>query len=266
MTPSTLELALALRPEDLDDEERAALDALPDSVRREADDDAAAFAALLGTWIDAPLPEPSLRALDVLARAATPSPGLGPVARWVALAAGLLLALGAWQISQRPSASSPDFSASRPKSLVGEQVAARVALQFSVEDGTGGVTAGRNGATYGPSQSLAFRFELSGEAGYVSLVEVSPSGAWTALHPAQGPGEALTLGSHLLHADSGAPLVYRPDSPDAGTLTYVALVTSEPVEPSRLVPGLLAAGLHRADLWPRPVLALDAVTVTWSAR
>ena len=265
MTPSALDLALTLRPEDLDDDERAAIDALPDRLRADAEEDDAAFAALLGAWIEAPLPEPSLRAVDVLARAATPRLAAASV-RWMAVAAALLVSLGAWQLGQRASVSSPDASTLRPKSLVADQVAARVALQFSVEDGRGGVAPGRNGATYGVGQSLIFRFELSGEPGYVSLVEVSPSGAWTALHPADGPGALLSLGSHLLEGDSGAALSYRPDAADAGTLTYVALVTSEPVEPSRLLPGLLAAGLHRADLWPRPVLALDAVTVTWSDR
>ena len=61
-------------------------------------------------------------------------------------------------------------------------------------------------------------------------------------------------------------MVYRPDDPTVGTLDYVAVVLSEPVDPGRVVPGLLAAGLHRADLWPRPVVAVDAVTVTWEGR
>ncbi|MCO4768632.1 MAG: hypothetical protein KDA24_01285 [Deltaproteobacteria bacterium] len=285
-----LDLLLALRDEDLSDAERAAASSIEGRAEIEAED--SLLAAMIDDWVADEI-TPSFTASDIFALAANddaspaadvfpessdsverpasiaaghagPTTG-GSLPPWlvpVALAASIAaLAFGAWQMSDTP-AETEDM---RPKSMVSDASATRVALQFSVE-GTAGVLPGRNGASYGPDDSLAFRFDVAGDAGYMALLEVNADGDWDVLYPLDGGTLAVEEGAHVLASDSGAPLVYRPDEVEAGTLDYVAVVLSEPVDPARVVPGLLAAGLHRADLWPRPVVAVDAVTVTWEAR
>ena len=180
-----------------------------------------------------------------------------------ALAAGLMAALvGFWEIGRGPD----PMTDTRTKALVDAEPATRVALQFSVESGDGAIRSGRNGATYGADEALAFRFDVAGTDGWLTLVEVGPDGDWSVLYPMDGGSLPVEAGAHALLGESGAPLVYRPDDAGAGTLQYVAIVQSEPIDPGRVVPGLLAAGLHRADLWPRPVVAVDAVSVNWEDR
>lgn len=287
-----LDLLLALRPEDLSEDEIAAVGSIPATERAAIEADDAFLAEIIGEWSETSL-EPSFTGADILARAANDvplenpawdggfpkSPDLvvrptllaaapaGPTTgdslpSWwvpVALAASVAAAMfGGWRLMAPPE-TSPEM---RPKALVGEQQASRIALQFSVERGNE-VLPGRNGAVYGPGDSLAFRFDLAGEPGFVTLLEVGPDGEWNVLYPLDGGMLGLDVGVHVLSDDGGAPLVYRPDEVVAGTLDYIAVVLSEPVDPGRVVPGLLAAGLHRADLWPRPVVAVDAVSVTW---
>jgi hypothetical protein len=290
-----LDLLLALRPEDLDPDELAAAEAMLLDERAQIEADDAALAAWIEDWAEEPGPRLSFTGADILARAANepgsdllaaddgslspagverptssepgraaPASG-GAFPLWlvpVALAASLAAVLYAgWRVMDTPV----DVPEMRAKALVGDHEASRLALQFSVERGTE-VRPGRNGAVYGPDDALAFRFDLAGEAGHVALLEVSGDGAWQVVYPLDGGTVALDPGLHVLAGDDGAPLVYRPDGVAAGTLEYVAVVLSDPVDPGRVVPGLLAAGLHRADLWPRPVVAVDAVTVTWEAR
>ena len=290
-----LDRLLALRPEDVDplDIEVAADVPFDERAGIEADD--AFLAEAIDAWAAEELGAPSFTAADIFARVAndqTPNPAplegsrsaypgaeerptltggdhAGPttgaaIPSWlvpVALAASLAAAaFGVWRFG----APAFDLADARPKSMVSDVVATRVALQFSVE-GPAGVLPGRNGAVYGPEESLAFRFDVVGESGFVALLEVGEQD-WSVLYPLDGGTLAVGEGAHVLRSDSGAPLVYRPDDPTVGTLDYVAVVLSEPVDPGRVVPGLLAAGLHRADLWPRPVVAVDAVTVTWEGR
>lgn len=285
-----LDLLLALRPEDLDDD-LAGLAMPPGAERGAIEAEDAAFDALLDQWASAPLPEPTFTAADIFALAderdgrasesfplptsaeverpdsdarghgwatiGSPRPWLAPVA----LAAGLAISMvGLWAL-QPPV----DDSRSRAKSLVSDVAATRVGLQVSVERTTSGrvlVTPGRQGAAYGTDEALAFRFALDGQPGWVTLLEVTPAGDWSVVYPSDGP-QYLEGGVHPVADAAGQALVYRPDDPTAGTLTYVAIVTSEAVEPALVVPGLLSAGFDRADLWPRPVVAADAFTVTW---
>lgn len=282
-----LDLLLALRDEDL--EPNPLVDALDPAVRAATEAEDAAFAALLDEWGAADLSEPTFTAADIFAADqrggwasdSSPVPSSTPaeVERpnseastgratgdtrppWfvpVALAASLVFAaIGLWALQP------PAGEESRPKSLVNETATSRVGLQVTVEqtvDGRAVLTPGRQGAAYGPDDALAFQFELAGEAGWVALLEITPDGDWSVIYPAAGP-TFTEPGAHAV-ADEGRPLVYRPDDPAAGTLTYVAMVTSEDVEPALVVPGLLSAGFERADLWPRPVVAVDAFTVTW---
>ncbi len=291
-----LDLLLALRPDDRDNDV-ALLAALDPEVRAATESEDAAFAALLQEWTDEPLPEPTFTAADIFAlaeaadgrgerasglfplltankaeverpdpdardagRATTgsPRPWLAPVA----LAAGLAVSVvGLWAI--QPTVD-PE---TRNKALVSDVSSTRIGLQVSVESSATDrvlVTPGRQGAAYGPNDALAFRFALEGQAGWVTLLEVTPAGDWSVVHPSDGP-LYLSAGVHSIADGAGAALVYRPDEPSAGTLTYVAIVTSEAVEPTLVVPGLLSAGFERADLWPRPVVAADAFTVTWSS-
>lgn len=292
-----LDLLLALRPDDLDAAER---DAVVDPVRRAAEEEAdLALAALIDDWRVEDLGVPAFTASDLLARANEPAVlPLSPVARdgslvdsdeqerptsqgtghagpttggilpsWlvpVALVASLAAAaFGVWRMS---APSLVEDEGLRPKSLVSDADASRVDLQFAVEHADGAMVPGRNGAAYGPDASVAFRFDVQGEPGWVALLEVGPDGDWEMLYPMDGEPLAVEPGAHALASEAGAPLVYRPDDPAAGTLEYVAVLLTEPVDPARVVPGLLSAGLHRADLWPRPVAAVDAVTVTWEQR
>jgi len=271
-----LDLLLALRPTDLDGDELALAAGVPAEQRMAIEAADAALTALIGDWSDEEFDAPSFTGADILARAANDTdeaerpaqldlgvsePPTGSGSSWwvpVTLAASIAAAaFGAWSF-MTPTETSPEM---RPKSLVNDDEASRIALQFSVER-DGAVLPGRNGASYGPADALAFRFDLAGEPGYVALLEVS-DGDWDVVYPLDGATMALDQGVHVLSSGSGSPLVYRPDDGVAGTLSYVAVVLSEPVDPGRVVPGLLAAGLHRADLWPRPVVAVDAVTVTW---
>ena len=287
-----LDLLLAMRPEDLSEDEATAIESIPEVERAALEADDAFLAEMISGWSVVSM-QPSFTGADILARAANDVPpqnsaarddfprssGLAerptqpgaeaegpfagsPLPSWVvpmALAASIAAAVfGGWRLMTPPERS-PEM---RPKALVGEQQSSRVALQFSVERGDE-VLPGRNGGAYGANDSLAFRFDLAGEPGFVSLLEVGPDGQWKVLYPIDGGMLALDAGVHVLSDDKGAPLVYRPDTVVAGTLDYIAVVLSEPVDPGRVMPGLLAAGLHRADLWPRPVVAVDAVSVTW---
>lgn len=290
-----LDRLLALRPDDVDSFDLEAAASVPADERAGIEADDAFLAEAIDAWAAEDLGAPSLTAADIFARAAndqasnsssfegsrsapphaeerptsTGGGHAGPttgaaIPSWlvpVALAASLAAAaFGLWRFGAPAS----DLEDARPKSLVSDVAATRVALQFSVE-GPAGVLPGRNGGAYGPNESLAFRFDVAGESGFVALLEVGEQD-WSVLYPLDGGTLAVSEGAHVLSSDSGAPLVYRPDDPTAGTLDYVAVVLSEPVDPARVVPGLLAAGLHRADLWPRPVVAVDAVTVTWEGR
>lgn len=290
-----LDRILALRPDDVDPLDFGAAAPVPADERMGIEADDAFLAEAIDAWAAADLGVPSFTAADIFARAAndqtlTPSPldgshsaspgaealptsigggRSGPITgsiipSWlvpVALAASLAAAaFGVWRFGAPAS----DLEDARPKSMVSNVSATRVALQFSVE-GPEGVVPGRNGASYGPEESLAFRFDVAGESGFVALLEVGEQD-WSVLYPLDGGTLAVGEGAHVLSSDSGAPLVYRPEDPTAGTLNYVAVVLSEPVDLARVVPGLLSAGLHRADLWPRPVVAVDAVTVTWEGR
>jgi len=290
-----LDLLLALRPEDLDADELAApIDAEHRAREEEAD---LALAGLIDAWRAEDLGAPSFSAADILARANEPvplspvsidgslahsgeqerptSPDMGhagpttggSVPSWlvpVALAASIAAAaFGVWRMS---APTLLEEEGMRPKSLVSDVDASRVDLQFAVERADGTMIPGRNGAAYGPDASVAFRFDVQGEAGWVALLEVDSDGEWQMLYPMDGAPLEVEPGAHALASESGAPLVYRPDDPEAGTLEYVAVLLTEPVDPARVVPGLLSAGLHRADLWPRPVAAVDAVTVTWEQR
>ncbi len=272
-----LDLLLALRPEDLEDD--LALYAMHPGDERDAiEAQDAEFAVLLDAWADAPLREPTFSASDIfaLAQAEVERPDssartagrvtAGSSRSWLApvgLAAGLAISvLGLWAL--QPSG---DDGATRAKSLVSDAAATRIGLEVSVERATSGrvlVTPGRQGAAYGPDEALAFRFALAGQPGWATLLEVTPEGDWSVVYPAGGP-LLLQAGEHVVADARGTALVYRPDAPQAGTLTYVVIVTSEPVEPSLVVPGLLSAGFDRADLWPRPVVATDAFTVTWTS-
>ena len=290
-----LDLLLALRPDDQDHDD--ALLALIDPADRAAiEREDAAFAAMLRGWSD-DLGEPSFTGADIIALADSaggeapesfPLPSSTPVeaerpdsdaaaagraatgsrSSWfapVAVAAGLAISVvGLWAIQAVPDAE----LGSRPKALVGEQAASRIGLQVTVERDVGGraiLTPARQGAAYGVDEALAFQLALDGASGWVTLLEVDPAGSWTVIYPGEGRMH-LQPGTHAVAAVDGAPVVYRPDVAAAGTLTYVALVTSEDVEPALVVPGLLSAGFDRADLWPRPVVAVDSFTVTWESR
>jgi len=256
-----LDLLLALRPEDQD---RSAPIDLDPARRASIEAEDAAFAALLADWTANDVGEPTFSAADILAMDA-PAPAEPPTqgrGLWIAVAAAAALVLGAvglWAVQPAPETT-------RTKAGT-DTVASRVGLQVSVErliDGRAVLAPARQGAAYGSEDALAFQFDLHGEAGWAALLEVTPEGDWTLIYPADGP-VFIEPGPHTV-SDGGEPVVYRPDAEGAGTLTYVAIVTSEEIDPALVAPGLLSAGFERADLWPRPITAVDAFTVTWESR
>jgi len=280
-----LERLLALRDDDLDGWEADLAAGLPHELRDAAEAVDAEFEALLEGWIDAEreAPGPQLTARDILdldARVASPTdavpsndsdivrrrrsrPDQAGLRRLTAalVAALMLVAVASWILAlQTPNELMPG---TRTKDLVNSQSQTRLELQFSVEQGAGLVEPGRTGASYGPDAHLAMRLDVRGDGGYLALLEVDASGEPRMLYPSGGDALRLDAGSHPLVGSGGEPLVYRPDEGVTGAMRYIALLTREPIDPLRVAPGVLSAGLDRADLWPRPVLAASDFTVDW---
>lgn len=269
-----LDRLLALRDDDLDGWEVEAADGLDPDARAAAEAADAEFAALLEAWVDVEraAPEPALTARDILERdertfdeSSEPvrlrrrrSADHGLRRLTAALVAALMLvAVGSWIVALQPT--SDTF---RTKALVTSESAARLDLQFSVERPEG-VVPGTFGTSLGSDESLAMRMDVRGAGGWLSLHEVSADGTSRMLYPLGGEALQVDIGTHALVSDAGNPLVYRPDAGVGGTTRYVALLTREPIDPARVMPGVLGAGVDRADLWPRPVLAVDEFTVDW---
>jgi hypothetical protein len=286
---SALDRLLALRNEDLEGWEEALAATLAPDLREAAESVDLEFEALLSSWIDAEraAPAPDITARDILAldqrvlrtTEAAPAadsevvrirrvrrPDHTAVRRQTAalVAALALVAVGSWIVAFQVPATL-DLG-SRTKALVTSEATTRLDLQFSVERGTGEdvvVAPGTDGASYGPDAHLAIRLDVQGEGGWLALLEVDPSGESRLLYPTDGEALRLDAGSHPLVGSGGEPLVYRPDPGVTGTRRYIALLTREPIDPMRVAPGVLSAGVDRADLWPRPVLAVDDFTVDW---
>ena len=282
---TALDRLLALREDDLDGWEAELARGVPEELRSAAEAVDAQFEALLAEWIEAEeeVSGPELEARDILeldrrvprpteaapfgdsdiVRLRRSRPDQAGVRRMTAalVAALMLVAVGGWILAlQAPSELVPG---TRTKDLVDSGSATRVDLQFSVEHGPGVVQPGRAGASYGPAAHIAMQLDVRGDGGYLSLLEVDAAGEPRMLYPMGGESLWLDPGSHPVVGAAGEPLVYRPDPGVTGTLRYLALLTREPIDPMRVAPGLLGAGLDRADLWPRPVLAASEFSVDW---
>jgi hypothetical protein len=186
----------------------------------------------------------------------------------LALAAGFaLLSFGTWQVQQssQNTTSEAVLLPSAGWKAVSGTVSTRVALQFSVERRLPSgalVEPGRAGSAYGAADSLILRVDLRGEPAWVYLFEQTSGGPPTVLHPSAGDGWRLEQGLHALSGRDGQPLAYRPDLP-AGPTRYLAIATSVRVDAAGLATEVLASGLDRPDLWPRPVRAVDSFVVDW---
>jgi len=283
-----LDRLLALRAEDLDGWEEAAASELPPDERASLEQEDAAFAELLQVWCEADeaIAEPTLSAADFVGLpqetvTGEPATALRPTRRrhavrsappaWLmttALAACLVVAVFAsWGLKDLEPAST-DLEGLKAVTLkaVTPVASTRVELQFSVERKlpTGVVTeAGRKGATYGTSDHLVLRSQVTGAGGFLYLFEVPEQGAPRLIWPASGAALPVGSGVHELRGDAGELLVWQPDSFD-GTTRYAAIVTSEPSEhSSELLGSVLEQGVERSDLWPRSVLASDSFRIRW---
>ncbi len=278
-----LDRLLALRAEDLDGWEEAAASELPDDERASLEQEDAALAKLLQAWCEADehVAEPALSAADFVGlpqeEASTEPPtALRPTRRlhavrsappaWLmttALAACLVVAVFAsWGLKDLEPAST-ELEGLKAVTPV---ASTRVELQFAVERKlpTGVVTeAGRKGATYGASDHLVLRSQVTGAGGFLYLFEVPEQGAPRLIWPSGDAATPVGSGVHELRGDAGEHLVWQPDSFDGATL-YAAIVTSEPSEhSSELLGSVLDQGVERSDLWPRSVLASDSFTIRW---
>ena len=72
-------------------------------------------------------------------------------------------------------------------------------------------------------------------------------------------------GAYSPTGEAGGTLVYRPDRIANGTHRYLSFATAAPIEAERVARALLAAGLDRPDLWPRPVLAAADFELEWAS-
>ncbi len=257
-----LDRLLALRPDDLDGWEQDLAAELPEHERAAIEAEDVAFDALLAGWaahdVEAEAPEvpPALFAEPALRPRRRRAPMRSSPA-WMApaaLAASLaVVGFGMWQLRPEPAAGLKAVSSIE---------ATRVDLQFGVERaGLDGMTVvpGRSGATYGGDDAIAMRIDVQGEGGWLYLIEVG-AGEPQLLYPL-GEGKRVDAGTHGLRSAEGEALVYRPDAP--GTYRYVALITDESVDPMFTLQGVLEAGAPRPDLWPRHVLSVDDLTLTW---
>lgn len=256
-----LDRLLALRPDDLDGWEEPLADELTEAERASIEADDRALDDLLAGWAAhdveeeaAPLPlglfaEPEPRRRR-RARGRTTPAWVAPAALAASLA---VVGFAMWQLRPEPE---PGLKAVSPLEST------RVDLQFGVERaGRAGVhvVPGRNGGTYGGDDALALRLQVQGEGGWLYLLEVGEAGNQL-LFPV-GEGRRVDAGVHGLTSATGEALVYRPDAP--GAYRYVALITDEPVDPLFTLQGVLEAGAPRPDLWPRHVLSVDDLRLTW---
>jgi len=287
-SPETgLERVLALRPADLEGWESAAASEIDADLAAQLRERDAQLADLLREWskdFDA-ADVPDVRGSDFVGlpqgRSSVEPAALQSSARRrlrrlrpsglpqaLALAAGFaILCFGSWQV-QQSSQSTTSETVPLPSAgwkAVSGTVSTRVALQFSVErrlQSGALVEPGRAGSSYGAADSLILRVDLRGEPAWVYLFEQTSGGPPTVLHPSAGDGWRLEEGLHALSSGDGQPLAYRPDQP-AGATRYLAIATSGPVDAAGFATQVLAAGLDRPDLWPRPVRAVDSFVVDW---
>lgn len=282
-----LDLLLALRDEDLDGWERRAAEGVPECERRQRESLDVAFAALLDRWNEAeagsPAPEITAALFAGLPQyaeePAEAPPVLAPArphrriprrhpSSFVAAALAASLAVVVFAIWQLRAPPAPLDGGTPPRVVwksTGQETAARVALDFSVErDLPTGVVIepGRRGASYGPADRLVMRYSVSGDGGWLYVLEARDGDArliW------QAP-DRVEAGTEILETSPGQAAAWQPE-PLGGSATYLVVLATEPL-PASALPGLAGAVLAatgRPDLWPRPVLAADSFTVDWEA-
>ena len=285
---------LALRAPDLDGWEEDEARRLPEarvSLEVERDD---VIEGILDAWAGgtpAPRAVPSVEAIlraveardqdpigeedvpDAVTMASPPPPvGWLPT---LALAAALAIAcFGLWKVRPvmtdlEPALPGTEDAGQRLKGSATQAAdATRVELQWSVERAVGDrvvVVPGQRGDVYRVNDGLAIRADVRGEGGFFYLVELRPGEEPRPLWPEQGQALKLAAGAHALVGSSGDPLIYRPEPGQIGAARYLALLTSEELEPAPAVAALLVAGLDKPALWPRPVRSADAFEITWEA-
>jgi hypothetical protein len=285
---------LALRAPDLDGWEEEEARRLPDArlqAELERDD---VLEEVLERWAEgrpSPRAVPSVEAIlraveardhdpldeDEIPQAVPVAPPPPPVglAPTLALAAALAVAfVGLWKLRPDLGAEGGSLPAAleasqRTKSGPGtDDAATRVELQWSVERQEGDrvvVLPGQAGERYPVTAGLALRAEVRGEGGYFYLVEAPGSGHPHGVWPLSGQALKLAAGAHTIVDEEGDPLVYRPDAGTLGAVRYLALLTTEEVEPAAVAEAVLATGLDKPSLWPRALRAADAFELTWEA-